>query len=88
MTLGPARQRIEWGPMGNDVTFDVARGQLIGLVAGTPASCIVSGTPNTFHVDFNMPAPGSALYYLVGATNDCGSGSWGPPGQARTSNCP
>jgi hypothetical protein len=79
---------ILWSAVGGNVTYDLARGELGGLAAGAPATCMSSGAPETFHDDFDVPASGTGYYYLVGATNDCGAGPWGPPEQARASACP
>jgi len=79
---------ILWSTVGGNVTYDVARGELGGLAAGAPATCMSSGAPETSHDDFDVPAPGTGYYYLAGATNDCGTGPWGPPEQARASACP
>jgi len=39
---------VQWSPLPGNATFQVARGGLNGLAAGTPASCMTSGSPWTF----------------------------------------
>ena len=79
---------VFWSAVGGNVTYDVARGELGGLVAGAPAACMSSGATETSYDDFDVPAAGTGYYYLAGATNDCGAGPLGPPEQARASACP
>ena len=88
LTADADKVTIRWSPMGPGVTFAVARGALNGLAAATPATCIASGTSETFLDDPDPVAPGTGVYYLVGATNDCGAGPWGPPGKTRVGACP
>lgn len=79
---------IIWSPMGGNVAYALARGDLAGLGVGAPADCAASGLTATMHDDLEVPASGAAFYYLVNATNACGSGPWGPPGQTRVTTCP
>ena len=59
------------------VTVTIEPGVVVQMQQGAP-----------FHDDLDEPAPGTGFYYLVAATNDCGSGPWGPLGQTRVSACP
>jgi hypothetical protein len=88
VTADADRVRILWSPMGTGVTFGVARGELSDLSSGVPANCVSSDSQDTFHDDTEIPSPGAGFYYLVGASNDCGSGPWGPPNHSRAGGCP
>jgi hypothetical protein len=82
------RRTIRWLPPGTGLTHSVVRGILSDLAAGTPGSCLASGLTQALHDDPELPPPGTGFYYLVAATNDCGTGPLGPAGLARTGTCP
>jgi hypothetical protein len=88
VTADADKVTILWSSMGPGASFAVGRGQLSGLAAGFPATCISSGSSETSYDDFDDPVSGTGFYYLIAATNECGSGPWGPPGQTRAIACP
>ena len=81
---------VGWVPMGEGMTYDVARGDVDGLSDNMPAKCLSTGSPETYFDDAQMPDPGGAYYYLVRANSECGEGTWGTDsiGQLRTTICP
>jgi len=88
VSIDSNKETVLWSSMGGGVTYNVVRGNLSGLASGTPGNCVSSNLTETFRVDLEIPTPGTAFYYLIGAANDCGAGPWGPPEQSRTSACP
>jgi len=81
---------MSWTSMGQGVTYDVARGSVVGLRQAKPAECVSAGSLETHFGDVQIPVPGNAYYYLVRATNECGEGAWGTGsiGQLRATICP
>ena len=78
---------------GDATRHQVLRGAIAGLpVGGTGAeTCASAGTTAASLSDPTAPAPGDGFWYLVRATNTCGTGTWGTTsaGQTRGSTtCP
>ena len=76
---------------GAATVHQVLRGAIGGLPVGSgPESCLGS-TTSASATDAGMPAPHQAFWYLVRATNSCGTGNYGltSSGQPRvTATCP
>lgn len=88
VTVDPDQRTVEWTPYGSSVVYDVARGDMGGLRAGGGASCIASRLTSPFVTDPALPGVGRAFYYLVRASNACGSGPWQGATQEATISCP
>ena len=71
--------RIEWEPgqFNGALTFNLYRGDLMGVGRDGGSACLQSGLalPSTIDVD-SMPGPGG-WYYLVGGSNEEGEGPLG-----------
>jgi hypothetical protein len=76
-------ETIEWDsavpPAGLDTVHDLTRGQVEDLpVTGQLTEiCLLADSPPTFVVDTDVPAPGTAFYYVVRGHNTCGDGTFG-----------
>jgi hypothetical protein len=77
-----SRYALSWG---SAARLDLLRGNLLALRAsggafqGTVAACLANDVLETYHVDYEDPAPGAAFYYIareVGASPLCAR-SWG-----------
>lgn len=70
--LGWTSQAATAGPA---TVYDVARGAL--PVSGEAVACLLDGTPATTCTDAETPSAGAGFWYLVRATNVCGTGGYG-----------
>ena len=78
---------------GSDTIYDVAKGVLGELPAGTGSSeaCILPGGSAPAATDFSFPAVGTGYWYLIRARNVCGTGTYGADssaGERSTAACP
>ena len=78
---------------GDATRHQVLRGAIAGLPVGGAGAetCASAGTTAASLSDPAAPAPGDGFWYLVRATNACGTGTWGATsaGQTRSSaTCP
>ena len=65
---------------GPALLYQVLRGRLDQLPPGTGGPdeiCLEPGLPLPFAEDLHEPDPGHGFYYLVRATNACGTSTWG-----------
>lgn len=92
---GGPETRITWDDQGElvgpDVVYDLVTGLLSDLVAtgGYDAStCLASGIVSAEHSDPRLPPPGDGFYYLVGAVNACGTGTFGPGREVLDASSP
>ena len=71
---------ISWSPALGSTRSDVLRGLVSALPVGPGGGdelCLISGTPDAFATDPEIPNPGDGFWYLVQGTNACASGSYG-----------
>jgi PKD repeat protein len=74
-----------WNPAAHATGYDAVRGDLTALLQGDVASldlaCVVNDAPGLETEDGTEPAPGQALFYVIGAANCAAEqGSFDPPG--------
>jgi hypothetical protein len=81
--FGPDKDTLFWtsqsATAGSDTVYDIARGSLAEFPAGQGALevCVGPGTSATTLVEATVPDPGTGFWYLVGATNACGTATYG-----------
>ncbi|MGH9867976.1 MAG: FG-GAP repeat domain-containing protein [Candidatus Polarisedimenticolia bacterium] len=75
--------QLEWNSAvagsGSGARHDVMRGMLSQLPPGSGAAeaCLANDAPARFLTDATVPAPGTGFYYLIRASNACGTGTFG-----------
>jgi hypothetical protein len=65
---------------GSSTRYDVVRGDVARLRSDGgigAATCLAPDLPDSSTADTFRPAAGAAVYYVVRATNACGTGGWG-----------
>lgn len=83
LVLGPETDHLAWCSIGleagSDTVYDVCRGSLDELPAGTGLheSCVASLLPLSETSDLEEPPAGQGFWYLVRGRNSCGTGSYG-----------
>jgi len=82
LALWADRTTLDWSPpaaLGGMVApvYDVLRSDSPDDFSTAPTCIEGDDGSNAWAVDADVPAPGSAFYYLVRAENACGAGSWG-----------
>jgi len=75
--------QLEWNSAavgsGSGARYDVVRGTLPHLSAGSGSAeiCLASDTSAPSLTEGMVPAPGTGFYYVVRASNGCGTGTFG-----------
>jgi hypothetical protein len=83
LALDPDLLGLGWNSLaavaGSGTVYDLARGDLQQAAPGQGAGgiCLSSGLPDAAGSDPDLPALGSAFWYLVRGRNSCGSGTYG-----------
>ena len=72
-------QVLVWEPPepSASTAFDLHRGDLAGLRAGTPPDCLATGLTASTFTDAQQPAPGAGFAYLVRGRSAAGVGTLG-----------
>jgi hypothetical protein len=72
---------ITWNPAPGSAWFELARGLVRALPAGTTGGsggiCLADVILGTSATDADIPDPGEAFWYLVRGANACGRGPYG-----------
>jgi len=75
--------QLEWNSSipgsGSGARYDIVQGTLPHLSAGSGSAeiCLASDAPERTLADGTIPTPGVGFYYLVRASNACGTGTFG-----------
>ena len=83
VTVMGTKSTITWASdelySGDETVYDVLRGSLAELPAGSGAaeSCVELASTDTLLHDIDEPSVGRGFYYLVRAVNNCGIGIYG-----------
>jgi VCBS repeat protein len=62
---------------GSGARYDVVRGSLSQVGSGSAATCLANDVSASTLTDETSPATGAGFYYLVRASNPCGTGTYG-----------
>jgi photosystem II stability/assembly factor-like uncharacterized protein len=82
LSFGSDHATLSWSSAapasGSATQHQVLRGSVGELpVGGASDTCLVAGTTASSLADTDLPSPGGAYWYLVRATNACGTGTYG-----------
>jgi hypothetical protein len=90
--VGEQVARLEWSAAARSDGYDLARGSVSGLAAGSYGACLAPLVPGLSYEDPDLPPLGDGWIYLVRG-HDTGCGGGGPlgtdsSGNPRPSPCP
>ncbi len=92
LMAGSDKSTLEWSPLPGASSYDLARGSLATLPAGTgPGGSCFAGLASPVLDDPDVPAAGSGYWYLSRAVNACAKGTYGTQSDGTERNpatCP